>query len=152
MFYTVTYVFMATGAFGIVLVLSHGGRDVDELDDFKGLSKSSPYAAAIMGLLMFGMAGVPPMVGFQAKLLVIRAALDADLTWLALFAVAMSVVGAFYYLRVVKLMYFDDSEAPLLERGSWDRRAVLAANGLAVVALGIFPAGLLALCLRVLPG
>jgi NADH-quinone oxidoreductase subunit N len=151
MFYTVAYVFMAAGAFGIVLALSHGGKDVDALDDFKGLGRSSPASAAIMGLLMFGMAGVPPMVGFQAKLLVIRAALDADLTWLAVFAVAMSVIGAYYYLRVVKLMYFDENEEPLTARGSWDRRAVLTANGLAVVALGIFPAGLLALCLRVLP-
>jgi NADH-quinone oxidoreductase subunit N len=150
MFYTVTYVFMAAGAFGVILVLSHGGKDVDDLADFKGLNRSCPYSAAIMGLMMFGMAGVPPMVGFQAKLLVIRSALDAGLLWLALFAVAMSVVGAFYYLRVVKLMYFDDSEQPLHARGGWDRKAVLAANGLAVVALGVFPAGLLALCMRVI--
>ena len=149
MFYTVTYVLMATGAFGVVLLLSHAGKDVDALDDFKGLSRSSPFAAAIMGLLMFGMTGVPPMVGFQAKLLVIRSALDADLTWLALVAVAMSVVGAYYYLRVVKLMYFDRSDEPLEAQGAWDRRAVLAANGLIVLALGIFPAGLLALCVRV---
>jgi NADH-quinone oxidoreductase subunit N len=151
LYYTITYVVMAIGAFGMIILLSRRGFESDRLDDFKGLNARSPWFAAVMLMLMFSMAGVPPFVGFWAKLAVIQAALDADLLWLAIVAVVFSVIGAYYYLRIVKLMYFDEpaQRAPL--EGSASFRFVLSANGLAVLLLGMYPGLLLALCARVLP-
>ncbi len=111
MFYTLTYVIMTTAAFGVVLWLSRKGFEADALDDYKGLNRRHPWFAFVMLIVMFGLAGVPPTVGFWAKLQVIAAVLDVSLTWLAAFAVLMSVIGAYYYLRVVKLMYFDEPAA-----------------------------------------
>ena len=108
MFYTLTYVIMATGAFGVILLMSRKGFEAELLDDYKGLNQKSPWFAFVMLLLMFGMAGVPPTVGFWAKVQVISAVLDVGLTWLAALAVLLSVIGAYYYLRIVKLMYFDE--------------------------------------------
>ncbi len=137
---------MAAGAFGMVILLSRAGFEADQLDDFKGLNERSPWFAGVMVIMMFSMAGVPPLVGFYAKWLVLAAVVDAGLTWLAVVGVLFSVVGAFYYLRIVKLMYFDKAEdsAPL-EAGA-DMRLVLSANGLAVLGLGIFPGALVTLC------
>jgi NADH-quinone oxidoreductase subunit N len=151
MFYTLTYVIMTTGAFGIVLLLSRKGFEADALDDYKGLNRRSPWSAFVMLLLMFGMAGVPPTVGFWAKVQVISAVLDIGLAWLAALAVLLSVIGAYYYLRIVKLMYFDEPTAsdPLVANSAF--RFVLGLNGLAVLALGLFPGMLLALCAYVLP-
>ena len=151
LYYTITYVVMAIGGFGMIILLSRAGFEADRLDDFKGLNARSPWFAAVMLMIMFSMAGVPPFVGFWAKLAVIQAALNVDLLWLAIVAVLFSVVGAYYYLRVVKLMYFDEpSERRALE-GSGAVRFVLSLNGLAVLALGMYPGLLLALCARVLP-
>lgn len=150
MFYTLTYVILATGGFGVVLLMSRKGFEAELLDDYKGLNRRNPWFAFIMLLLMFGMAGVPPTIGFWAKVQVISAVLDIGMTWLAALAVLLSVVGAYYYLRIVKLMYFDEpagSEA--LEAGG-AFRMVLSLNGLAVLALGLFPGLLLSLCARVL--
>src|SRR5207249_207592 len=108
MFYTVTYVLTSLASFGIVMLLSREGFEADRLDDFKGLNQRSPWYAFMMLLVMFSLAGVPPTVGFYAKFSVIEAAVDVGLVWLAIVAVMASLVGAFYYLRVVKLMYFDD--------------------------------------------
>jgi len=151
MFYTLTYVIMTTGAFGIVLLLSRKGFEADALDDYRGLNRRSPWSAFVMLLLMFGMAGVPPTVGFWAKVQVISAVLDVGLTWLAALAVLLSVIGAYYYLRIVKLMYFDEPTAsdPLVANSAF--RFVLGLNGLAVLALGLFPGMLLTLCAYVLP-
>jgi hypothetical protein len=115
MFYTLTYVIMATGGFGVVLLMSRKGFEAELLDDYKGLNRKNPWFAFVMLLLMFGMAGVPPTVGFWAKIQVISAVLDIGLTWLAALAVVLSVIGAYYYLRIVKLMYFDEpaSREPL---------------------------------------
>jgi NADH-quinone oxidoreductase subunit N len=152
MFYTLTYVIMATGSFGMILLLSRQGFEADELDDFRGLNGRSPWFAFMMLVLMFGSAGVPPMVGFWAKVQVISAVLDIGLTWLAVAAVLFSVIGAYYYLRVVWYMYFADAtdNAPLSAAG--DMRIVLSANALGLLALGLFPGGLLDLCTRVLGG
>jgi NADH-quinone oxidoreductase subunit N len=151
LYYTITYVIMSIGGFGMIILLSRGGFEADRLEDFKGLNARSPWFAAVMLMLMFSMAGVPPFVGFWAKLAVIQAALHVGLLWLAIVAVAFSVIGAYYYLRVVKLMYFDEpSERRALE-GSGAFRFVLSVNGLAVLALGMYPGLLLALCARVLP-
>ncbi|MGH8250674.1 MAG: NADH-quinone oxidoreductase subunit NuoN [Steroidobacteraceae bacterium] len=149
MFYTLTYVIMTTGAFGVVMLLSGKGFEADALDDYKGLNRRSPWFAFVMLVLMFGLAGVPPTVGFWAKLQVISAVLDIDLTWLAALAVLLSVVGAYYYLRIVKLMYFDEATAAAPVQAGRAFRAVLSLNALAVLALGLFPGVMLALCAQV---
>jgi NADH-quinone oxidoreductase subunit N len=151
MFYTFSYVIMAVGSFGMILLLSRSGFEADRLEDFKGLNRRSPWFAAIMMMLMFSTAGVPPFIGFWAKLAVIGAVLDVGLAWLAAVAVVLSVVAAFYYIRVVKLMYFDDpTDSHAIEAGG-TLRTVLSANGVAVLALGVFPSALIDLCARVLP-
>jgi NADH-quinone oxidoreductase subunit N len=151
MFYTLAYVITTVGSFGMILLLSRKGFEADRLEDFQGLNRKSPWFAAIMMMLMFSTAGVPPFIGFWAKLAVIGAVLDVGLVWLAAVAVVLSVVAAFYYLRVVKLMYFDDpTDDHAIEAGG-TLRAVLSANGVAVLALGVFPSALIDLCARVLP-
>lgn len=150
MYYTLAYVIMALGSFGMILLLARKGFESDRLEDFKGLNRRSPWFALMMLMLMFSTAGVPPFVGFWAKIGVIGAVVDIGYTWLAGVAVFFSVIGAFYYLRVIKLMYFDDPvETGAIEAGG-SMRVVLSANGLAVLALGIVPSALLDLCIRVL--
>ena len=152
LYYTITYVIMSVGGFGMIILLSRKGFEADSLEDFKGLNARSPWFAAVMLMLMFSMAGVPPFVGFWAKLVVIQAVLDIGSLWLAILAVALSVVGAYYYLRVVKLMYFDEpTDKAALQGGGGAMRFVLSLNGLAVLALGLYPGLLLALCARVIP-
>ncbi len=146
MFYVAVYVRMSLGGFGMVLLLSRQGFEAEQLEDFKGLNQRSPWHAFLMLLLMFSMAGVPPTVGFYAKLSVLQAALNAGFLWLTVFAVLMSVIGAFYYLRVVKLMYFDEPTDTAAIRPGADMNVVLSANGLAVLALGLMPQPLMALC------
>ncbi len=146
MFYVVIYVLMSLGAFGMILLLSREGFEAENLDDFKGLNQRSPWYAFLMLLLMFSMAGVPPTVGFYAKFAVLQAIVEAGHIWLAVVAVVFSLVGAFYYLRIVKLMYFDDAldTSPIRPRA--DMQVLLSVNGLAVLAFGLFPQPLLALC------
>jgi len=147
MFYSIVYVLMSLGAFGMVLALSRAGFEAEDLEDYKGLNQRDPWYAFLMLLLMFSLAGVPPTVGFYAKLSVLDAVVKADQIWLAVVAVIFSLIGAFYYLRIVKLMYFDEPKdtAPI-ESGA-DVRWLLSANGLAVLILGVMPGGLMALCL-----
>jgi NADH-quinone oxidoreductase subunit N len=153
MFYTITYVLVTTGAFGIILVLSRQGFEADTLDDFRGLNARSPWFAGMMAIFMFSLAGVPPFIGFAAKLGVIQAVLGVGYVWLAVVAVLMSVVGAYYYLRIVKLMYFDEPAlvpaAPL--DASVFMRTVLSLNGLAAIGAGMMPATLLLICKQALP-
>ncbi len=150
LYYTITYVIMSVGGFGMIILLSRRGFEADSLADFKGLNARSPWFAAVMLMLMFSMAGVPPFVGFWAKLAVIQAVLDVGYLWLAIVAVVLSVIGAYYYLRVVKLMYFDEPREIVALQGSGALKLVLSLNGLAVLLLGVFPGLLLALCARVL--
>ncbi len=147
MFYTIVYAIMALGAFGIVIMLSRRGFEADMLDDYKGLHERSPWYAAMMMLLMFSMAGVPPTVGFFAKLFVLDAVVQVDMVWIALYGVFFSIIGAFYYIRIVKIIYFDKpvDDTPLDPIGM-DTQVLLTLNGLSMLALGIFPAGLLTLC------
>jgi len=147
MFYVISYALMALGAFGMVVLLSRKGLEAERLDDFKGLNERSPWFAFIMLILMFSMAGVPPTVGFYAKLVVIKAVIDVDMLWLAIVAVLFSVIGAFYYIRVVKLMYFDAPEDSRPLRATPEMQVMLTLNGLAVLAIGLFPDRLMALCL-----
>ncbi len=145
MFYVVVYTLMSLGGFAMIIMLSRAGFEADKLDDFKGLNDRSPWLALMMLVLMFSMAGVPPTVGFYAKLSVLQAVVQVELVWLAVYAVVFSVIGAFYYLRVVKVMYFDkpDDTTPL--EASMAERIVISANSLAMLALGIFPAVLMQL-------
>jgi NADH-quinone oxidoreductase subunit N len=147
LFYVVIYVIMSVGAFGMVLFLSRKGFDCEQLDDFRGLNRRSPWIAFLMMVLMLSLAGLPPTAGFYAKLAVLQAAVAAGQVWLAVAAVVFSLVGAFYYLRIVKLMYFDDPRdtAPLPRKGAFG--ALLSANGLALLFFGILPQPLMALCL-----
>jgi NADH-quinone oxidoreductase subunit N len=146
MFYAVAYVLTSLASFGMIMLLSREGFEADQLSDFRGLNQRSPWWAFMMLLVMFSLAGVPPTVGFYAKFTVIQAAVDAGFVWLAVVAVLTSLIGAFYYLRVVKLMYFDDATdtAPIEARA--DSRVLLSANGLALLAFGILPQPLLGLC------
>jgi NADH-quinone oxidoreductase subunit N len=150
MFYTITYVLTTLAGFGIVLLLSRAGFEADKLDDFKGLNQRSPWYAFLMLLVMFSLAGVPPTVGFYAKFTVFEAAIDVGLIWFVVVGVLTSLVGAFYYLRVVKLMYFDDpiDDAPIDVRG--DTGTLLSLNGLALLAFGIFPQPLMGVCVLAL--
>ncbi|MGH8494822.1 MAG: NADH-quinone oxidoreductase subunit NuoN [Gammaproteobacteria bacterium] len=150
MYYTIAYVIMSSGAFGMIILLSRRGFEADRLEDFRGLNARSPWFAGMMLILMFSMAGVPPFLGFYAKVAVFSAAISAGFTWLAVLGIVFAVIGAFYYLRIVKLMYFDEpvDETPL--HAALDMRLTLSANVLAVLALGIFPSGLIALCASVI--
>lgn len=151
MFYTLAYVLMSAGAFAVVILISVGGREADQIDDLKGLAKRDPWSAFMMMMLMVSMAGVPVWVGFFAKYQVIMATISAGFTGLAILAVIMAVVGAWYYLRVIKVMYFDEPEETSAIHAPADFRALLTANGLGVLALGIFSGGLIALCLSAFP-
>lgn len=146
MFYAVVYVLMSLGGFGMIMLLSREGFEADNLTDFKGLNQRSPWLAFMMLLLMFSMAGVPPTVGFYAKFSVLNAVVEAGHIWLAVVAVVFSLIGAFYYLRIVKLMYFDapESHAPIT-LGS-DTALLMSANGLGVLVLGLLPGALMSIC------
>jgi len=148
MFYVLVYALMSLGGFGMILLLSRAGFESDQLEDFKGLNRRSPWLAFLMLLLMFSMAGVPPTVGFYAKLAVLQAVVEIGYVWLAVAAVLFSLVGAFYYLRIVKLMYFDTPHDTTPITTSPDTRFLLSANGLAVLALGILPQPLMAVCVH----
>jgi NADH-quinone oxidoreductase subunit N len=146
MFYAITYVLTALGAFGVILLLARKGYEAEEIADLKGLSKKSPWFALLMLFMMMSLAGLPPTVGFYAKLSVLGAVVDAGMSWLAIVAVLFSLVGAFYYLRVIKVMYFDapTDEGPV--EATFGLRSLLSVNGLLVLVLGIFPASLMGLC------
>jgi NADH-quinone oxidoreductase subunit N len=151
MYYTMTYVIMAIGSFAMILLLSREGVEADKLEDFRGLNRKSPWFAAVMAMLMFSTAGVPPFVGFWAKLAVLGAVVDVGLSWLAAVAVVFSVIAAYYYLRIVKLMYFDEPADEIGVQAGGTMRALMSLNGVAVLILGIFPSALIDLCARVLP-
>jgi len=150
MFYMISYVLVAAGAFGMILLLARQGFESDKIDDFRGLNARSPWFAGMMAILMFSLAGLPPFIGFWAKLGVIQAVLGVDYTWLAVVAVLFSVVGAFFYLRIVKLMYFDDPTESTSIGGSVLMRAILSLNALLAFGLGVIPGQLLQLCQRAL--
>jgi NADH-quinone oxidoreductase subunit N len=146
LFYTLTYIVAAAGAFGIVILLSRRGFEAQNIGDFKGLNARSPWFALMMMFLMFSMAGVPPFIGFFGKLNVIDATLSAGYPELAVIMVLASVVGAYYYLRVIWYMYFEEAEDQAVLQAGSDTRLVLSLNSLAVLALGIVPGWLWALC------
>jgi len=146
MFYAVSYVIMSLASFGMIILLSRAGFEADSIDDFKGLNKRSPWFAAMMMFVMFSMAGIPFFIGFFAKLSVLQAVVAAGYMWIAAIAVVMSVIGAFYYLRVVKVMYFDPPVDTAPIHAPAELRVLLSANGLAIAALGLAPQALMSVC------
>ncbi len=147
MYYVIVYGLMSVAAFGMVILLSENGVEAENLDDFKGLNQRHPFYAAIMGLVMFSMAGVPPMVGFFAKLMVLKAVVETGMVWLAVTAVVFAVIGAYYYLRVVKYMYFDEPETESTISAPVDFGAALTLNGMMILGLGIFSSSLITICM-----
>jgi len=149
LFYMLTYVLTTLGSFGLVLLLSRSGFECDRIDDLKGLNRRSPLHAALLLLLMFSLAGIPPLVGFYAKLAILQALIEAGHVAIAVVAVMFSLIGAFYYLRVVKVAYFDEPEehaAPI--QASRAQCGLMSANGAFILLLGILPGGLMALCVQ----
>src|SRR5690554_1706425 len=151
LFYMVIYVLTTLVTFGLIMLLSHRGFECEDISDLKGLNRRSPLMAAMLLLAMFSLTGIPPMAGFYAKLAVLQALIGAGYIWMAVFAVIMSLIGAFYYLRVVKVAYFDEPEG---ETGALDTgvltNGLMTVNGLLVILLGILPGGLMALCVAVI--
>ena len=146
MFYITAYVIMTLAGFGMILLLSRQGFESDQLDDLKGLNRRSPWAAFLMLVTMFSMAGIPPTIGFYAKFTVMQAALQAGYLWAVVFAVIMTTIGAFYYLRIVKLMYFDEPNNAIKINAPLDMQLVLSINALTLIALGILPQTLMQIC------
>ena len=148
MFYTLTYAITASVAFGVLILLNRRGAEAENISDLSGLNDSNPWYAALLAIAMFSMAGLPPTVGFYAKLSVLQSVVQIDLVWLAVIAVLFSVIGLFYYLRIVRVMYFDkplDREVTIKQ--ALDVKILLSANGLSLLGLGIFPSGLMAYCI-----
>ena len=149
MFYIVTYVLTTLASFGVILLLAREGFESEEIADLAGLNQRSPLYAAIMSICLFSLAGIPPMVGFYAKLAVLQALVASGQSLyigLAVYAVMMSLIGSFYYLRVVKVMYFDEPITATTVSAPVDVRIVLTINGALVLILGVLPGGLMTLC------
>ena len=149
MFYTITYAMMSLGAFGVIMLMARQGFEADNINDLAGLNQRSPWFAFIMMILMLSMAGLPPTVGFWAKLAVLTAVVDVDLVWMAIIAVFFSIIGIFYYLRIIKVMYFDEADDTRPLECGRDMQIALSTNGLAILALGLYPAALMSLCVAV---
>lgn len=152
MFYIIVYAFMSLGGFAMIVLLGHAGFEADRIDDFKGLNDRNPWYAFLMLILMMSMAGVPPFLGFWAKWSVLREVVAAGMTWLAVVAVIFSIIGVFYYLRVIRMMYFEKAQEAAPIAAGPDMRIMVSANALAILALGIYPGGLLALCVAAFGG
>ena len=146
MYYAITYVLTTVGSFGLIMMLARAGFEAEEIADFKGLGKRSPWFAIVMTILMFSLAGVPPMMGFMAKWAVLQAVVSTGAVWLAIVAVMVSLIGAFYYLRVVKMMWFDEPADTTAIATPFDMQVALSVNGIAVVVLGLMPGSLLGAC------
>jgi NADH-quinone oxidoreductase subunit N len=145
-FYVITYSLMGLGAFGMVILLSRAGFEANDIEDYAGLNQRNPWLAFMMLILMFSLAGVPPLVGFMAKLSILNALVDVHLTWIAVLAIIFAIIGAYYYIRVVKVMYFDQPLAAEAVDCPRDTKLAITLNGIAVLLLGIFPGALFAIC------
>ncbi|MEK8090309.1 NADH-quinone oxidoreductase subunit NuoN [Thermithiobacillus plumbiphilus] len=152
LFYTLTYILMGIGSFAMIMLLASKGFEAEEISDFKGLNQRHPWYAGMMMILMFSMAGVPPTVGFYAKLAVLQSVIQAGHLWLAVYAVILSVVGAFYYLRVVKVMYFDAPENPQPIQADNFVGGVVSLNSLMILILGLAPGALMTICVQAVQG
>jgi NADH-quinone oxidoreductase subunit N len=150
MFYVISYSLMAAGGFGMIILLSRAGFEADRLTDFRGLNTRNAWYAFLMLILMLSMAGVPPFLGFWAKWAVLREAVASGQVWLAAVAVFFAVIGLFYYLRVVRLMYFESPDQTEVIKPTRDMNIVLSANALAILVLGVYPTALMGLCIAAL--
>jgi len=146
LFYMIVYTVMTVGSFGMLIYLSHAGFECENLNDMRGLNRRSPWHAFLMMIIMFSLAGIPPTAGFYAKLAVFQAAVAAGHVWLAVAAVLLSLIGAYYYLRIVKLMYFDEPEAAQPVQSHPVGRLVISANALLLLVVGVLPQNLMAMC------
>ncbi len=152
MFYVISYALMSSGAFGMIILLGRAGFEADRIEDFKGLAERSPWFGLIMLMLMFSLAGVPPFIGFWAKWFVIKEAINAGFIGLAVVAVITSIIGAYYYLRIVKLMYFDPVEQREPIMPGAEMRWVISLNGLILLVLGLMPGLLMGMCIAAMGG
>lgn len=152
MFYVISYALMSSGAFGMIILLGRAGFEADRIEDFKGLAERSPWFGLIMLMLMFSLAGVPPFIGFWAKWFVIKEAINAGFIWLAVVAVIASIIGAYYYLRIVKLMYFDPVEQREPIMPGAEMRWVISLNGFILLVLGLMPGLLMGMCIAAMGG
>lgn len=152
LYYVLIYSLMTAAAFGLILLLSSKGSEIENVDDLKGLNKRNPWLAFMMLIVMFSMAGVPPTVGFFVKLLVLKALVDVNLTWVAVLGLCFAVIGAYYYLRIVKVMYFDEATDNTPIKLSIPMNMVFSLNCLALLYLGIFPSGLINACMNAFSG
>lgn len=152
LYYVLIYSIMSIGAFGLIVLLSRHGLEVEYVDDLKGLNKKNPWLAFLMMIILFSMAGVPPTVGFFAKLLVLKALVGVGMTWVAILGLFFAVIGAYYYLRVVKVMYFDEAEDSISVQFSRPIKFVFTVNCLSLLYLGVFPAGLISACFAAMAG
>jgi NADH-quinone oxidoreductase subunit N len=152
MFYVISYALMSSGAFGMIILLGRAGFEADRIEDFKGLAERSSWFALIMLMLMFSLAGVPPFIGFWAKWFVIKEAINAGFIWLAVVAVIASIIGAYYYLRIVKLMYFDPVEQREPIMPGAEMRWVISFNGFILLVLGLMPGLLMGMCIAAMGG
>lgn len=148
LYYILLYSIMSVAAFGFLVLLSNGGAEIENVTDLKGLNKRSPWLAFLMMIIMFSMAGVPPTVGFFTKLLVLKALVDANMTWVAVLGLMFAVMGAFYYLRIIKVMYFDEAESTVAIKITRLSNVVFSANCLSLLYFGVFPSALITLCMN----
>jgi len=149
LFYLVTYVLTTLGSFGVIMLMSREGFECDTIEDLKGLNRQNPLLAGVLLVLMFSLAGIPPLVGFYAKLMVLQAVIQADMVWLAVLAVVFSLIGAFYYLRVIKVVYFDEPTQPrMVHEVPPVAASMLSVNVALILFLGILPGGLMELCIN----
>jgi NADH-quinone oxidoreductase subunit N len=146
LFYIIIYALMSLGAFAIIIIMSRIGFEADSINDLKGLNTRNPWLALMMLLIMFSMAGIPPMAGFFAKLGVLEALISAHFVWLAAVALVFAVIGSYYYLAIVKVMYFEEPVDRMPVAFGWDMNLAITANGLAVLLLGFFPTAIINLC------
>ena len=148
LYYILVYAIMSAGAFGLIVLMSRSGVEVEHIDDLKGLNKRNPWLAFLMMLVMLSMAGVPPTVGFFTKLLVLKALVDVQMTWVAVLGLVFAVIGAYYYLRIIKVMYFDDAIDATPVKLPRATLAVFSAHCLSLLFLGIFPSALISACVN----
>lgn len=146
LFYTLAYAIMSLGGFGIICLLAKKGFEAQNIDDLKGLNRRNPWLALMMLLLLFSMAGIPPTVGFFAKLGLLEALIGAHMTWLAVVTLVFAIIGSYYYLRVVKVIYFEQPTKSSRLTMAWDAKLAISVNGLAILFLGLVPSGLITLC------
>ena len=148
LYYVLVYAIMSAGAFGLIVLLSQSGVEIEAIDDLKGLNKKNPWLAFLMMIVMLSMAGIPPTVGFFTKLLVLKALVDAHMTWVAVLGLVFAVIGAFYYLKIIKVMYFDNaSEKPPVQIAN-GTLLIFSINCLSLLYLGIFPTALITVCMN----